>query len=431
MKPLRLRSGTQVGTSRLLVLALLSIVGGAYLFYQQPVDATAPPAAPAPATPPVSVAAVIERTVTEWDEFSGRLEAIDGVEVRSRVAGYIESVHFEPGSIVHKGDTLFVIDPRPFAAAVARAEAALASARARLALTNSELVRAQRLLDEHAIARREFDERENAQREAQAAVQGAQAALQMARLELGYTRITAPISGRVSRAEVTVGNLVAAGANGPRLTSIVSTSPIYATFEVDERSFLKYGANPAAGFGDGADGASAKSSVPAKASVPVFLGLANDDGHPYQGTLEFVDNRIDPRSGTILLRAVFDNDDGRLTPGMYARLKVGAAGPVQVLLVDDRAVGTDQDKRFVLVVNDDDTIAWREVELGRIVDGLRVVRKGLEAGERIVVNGLHRVRSGMTVSPRMVAMDANVPGRRGAGADLADASHASAVAGAR
>lgn len=426
MKSLRLRRRAQTGTSRLLVLAIVSIVGGGYLFYQQPVDATAPSAAPALSAPAVSVAAVIERTVTEWDEFSGRLEAIDGVEIRSRVAGYIESVHFEPGSIVRKGDTLFVIDPRPFAAAAARADAALASARARLALTNSELVRAQRLLDEHAIARREFDERENAQREAQAAVQGAQAALQMARLELGYTRITAPISGRVSRAEVTVGNLVSAGANGPRLTSIVSTSPIYATFEVDERSFLKYGDNPAAGFGEpAADGSP-------KATVPVFLGLANGEGHPYAGTLEFVDNRIDPRSGTILLRAVFDNDDGRLTPGMYARLKVGAAGAVEALLVDDRAVGTDQDKRYVLVVDDDDTITWREVELGRIVDGLRVVRRGLESGERIVVNGLHRVRSGMTVAPRIVAMDANVPGRRSAGGtDLADASGASGRAGTR
>lgn len=426
MKSLRLRRGPQMGTSRLLVLATLSILGGGYLAYQQPVDAIAPTEAQAPAPMPVSVATVIERTVTVWDEFSGRLEAIDGVEVRSRVAGYIESVHFEPGSNVRKGDTLFVIDPRPFAAAVARAEAALASARARLALTNSELVRAQRLLDEHAIARREFDERENAQREAQAAVQGAQAALQMARLELGYTRITAPISGRVSRAEVTVGNLVAAGANGPRLTSIVSTSPIYATFEVDERSFLKYGDNPAAGFGKPAE------AGVAKAPVPVFLGLADDEGHPYEGRLEFVDNRIDPRSGTILLRAVFDNEDGRLTPGMYARLKVGAAGPVHALLVDDRAVGTDQDKRYVLVVDDEDRIGWREVELGRIVDGLRVVRRGLEAGERIVVNGLHRVRPGMTIAPRMVAMDANVPARRGiAGADLADASGASGHAGPR
>lgn len=426
MKSLRLGRGPQAGTSRLLVLSIVSILGGGYLFYQEPVDATAPAAAAALAAPPVSVAAVIERTVTEWDEFSGRLEAIDGVEIRSRVAGYIESVQFEPGSVVRKGDTLFVIDPRPFAAAVARAEAALASARARLALTNSELVRAQRLLDEHAIARREFDERENAQREAQAAVQGAQAALQMARLELGYTRITAPISGRVSRAEVTVGNLVAAGADGHRLTSIVSTSPIYATFEVDERSFLKYGANPAAGFGE------RPSEGRDKAPVPVFLGLATDEGHPYRGALEFVDNRIDPRSGTILLRAVFDNDDGRLTPGMYARLKVGAAAPVHALLVDDRAVGTDQDKRYVLVLNDDDTIAWREVELGRIVDGLRIVRRGLEAGERIVVNGLHRVRSGMSITPRMVAMDANVPAHRGvAAAELADASGAGAVARVR
>ncbi len=390
----------QAGTIRLLALALVASLGGGYLLYQRPVDAIAPPSAEMPSVMPVSVAAVVERTVTEWDEFSGRLEAIDGVEVRSRVAGYIESVHFEPGSLVRKGDTLFVIDPRPFAAAVARAEAALASARARLALTTSELGRAQRLLDDRAIAQREFDERQNAQREAHAAVQGAQAALQMARLELGYTRITAPISGRVSRAEVTVGNLVAAGASGPRLTSIVSTSPIYASFEVDERSFLKYASNTVARPGD-----------PDADSIGIFLGLANESGHPHRGTLEFVDNRIDPRSGTILLRAVFDNADGRLTPGMYARLKVSGAGETQALLVDDRAVGTDQNKRFVLVVGDDDKLAWREVKLGPVVDGLRIVREGLDAGERIVVNGLHRVRPGMAVAPKMVAMDGGTESR--------------------
>lgn len=382
------------GTAYLLALGLFAGTGGGYLLYQTPVGATAPSAAQAPVVMPVSVAAVVERAVTEWDEFSGRLEAIEGVAVRSRVAGYIESVNFEPGSFVERGETLFVIDPRPFAAAVARAEAALASARARLALTTSELGRAQRLLDERAIAQREFDQRQNAQREAHAALQGAQAALDIARLELGYTRITAPISGRVSRAEVTVGNLVGAGAAGPRLTTIVSTAPIYASFEVDERSFLRY-----------ASSTLARTGTTGAESIPIFLGLADESGHPHRGQLEFVDNRIDPQSGTILLRAVFDNDDGRLKPGMYARLKIGGAGPEQAVLVADRAVGTDQDKRFVLVVGDDDRLAWREVKLGPIVDGMRVVREGLAAGERIVVNGLQRVRPGMRVAPRMVAMD--------------------------
>lgn len=409
----------QKGTMRLLALAVVAAIAGAYLLYQRPVRAVAPPSVQAPTAMPVSVAEVIRRDITEWNEFSGRLEAIDAVEIRSRVAGYIDSVSFEPGSMVKKGDTLFVIDPRPFAAAAERAEASLASAKARLSLTTSEIERAQRLLENHAIAQREFDQRQNAQREARAAVQGAQAALEMARLDLGYTRIRAPISGRVSRAEVTVGNLVAAGAGGPRLTSIVSTSPIYASFEVDERNFLKYAHRAAA------QGASRDALA-----IPVFLGLADEDGHPHRGSLEFVDNRIDPRSGTILLRAVFDNADGRLTPGMYARLKVGAATPTEAILVSDRAVGTDQDKRFVLVVGDDDKLSWREVKLGPIVDGLRIVREGLEPGERIVVNGLQRVGPGMKVAARTVSMDGS--GRpTDAGIETRPLASASPTSGAR
>ncbi|MDT3678703.1 MAG: efflux RND transporter periplasmic adaptor subunit [Burkholderiaceae bacterium] len=386
------------GRSRVAWLLALSCViaaAAAWLSYDNPVGATAQQKTSTPDAMPVSVAEVVERTVTEWDEFSGRLEAIDGVEVRSRVAGYIEAVKFEPGSFIEKGDTLFVIDPRPFAAAVARAEAALASARARLVLTASELGRAQRLLDDRAIAQREFDERNNAHREAQAAVQGAQAALDSARLELGYTRIVSPISGRVGRAEVTEGNLVGAGAGGPRLTTILSTTPIYATFEVDERSFLRYAAHA-----DGDD-----DGEPMSASVPIFLGLADEKGHPHRGRLEFVDNRIDPRSGTILLRAVFDNPDGRLKPGMYARLKIGGSGSSDAVLVADRAIGTDQNKRFVLVVGEGSALEWREVKLGPMVEGLRVVRDGLRPGERIVVNGLQRVRPGMRVAPKLVAME--------------------------
>jgi multidrug efflux system membrane fusion protein len=387
-------SGRSRRVAWLLALTCVIAAAVAWLSYDNPVGATAQQKVSTPDAMPVSVAEVVERTVTEWDEFSGRLEAIDGVEVRSRVAGYIEAVKFEPGSFVERGDTLFVIDARPFAAAVARAEAALASARARLVLTTSELGRAQRLLEDRAIAQREFDERNNAHREAQAAVQGAQAALDSARLELGYTRIVSPISGRVGRAEVTEGNLVGAGAGGPRLTTILSTAPIYATFEVDERSFLRYAARA------GADG-----GEPMSDAVPVFLGLADEDGHPHRGRLEFVDNRIDPRSGTILLRAVFDNPDGRLTPGMYARLKIGGSGSSDAVLVADRAIGTDQSKRYVLVVGEGDALEWREVKLGPMVDGLRVVRDGLHPGERIVVNGLQRVRPGVRVAPKLVAME--------------------------
>lgn len=375
----------------------LALAGGGYLHWQSPATAAAPAAAAVPPAMPVTVATVIERPITEWDEFAGRLEAIDRVDLRSRVSGTVESVHFAPGSLVRKGDTLFVIDPRPFAAEVARAEAALSAAQARLALSGSELARAQRLLDDRAIAQREFDERQNARRDAQASLQAAQASLDIARLNLGHTRITAPISGRVGRAEVTVGNLVAAGAGGAVLASIVSTSPMYATFEADEQTFLKYVAH-----------GHAHAPHRGAAGVPIQMGLANEDGHPRSGRIEYVDNALDPQSGTIRVRALFDNRDGRLTPGLFARLKVGGAGVRPAVQIDDRAVGTDQSKKFVYVVGADQRVAYREVTLGPVVDGLRVVRAGLAAGESIVVNGVQRVRPGMPVAPTETRMDARL-----------------------
>jgi multidrug efflux system membrane fusion protein len=391
--PMSSNSKHRFTPARLAIAVAVAGAIGAYAYFDAPVKAAAQASA-LPAAVPVSVAAALEKRITEFDEFSGRLEAIDKVEVRPRVAGYIESIHFTPGALVNKGDTLFVIDPKPYAAEVARAEAALAAAQARLALANSEADRAKRLLEDRAIAQREFEERANAQREAQAALQSAQAALELARLNLGYTRVTAPISGRVSRAEVTVGNLVAAGAGGPALTSIVSTSPIYATFEADEQTFLKYAAAAGARPGD----RNAR-------RIPIRMALANEDAFPRQGSIEFVDNRIDPQSGTIRVRAVFDNKDGLLTPGMFARLKVGGAGEKNAVLINDRAVGTDQNRKFVFVVGADNKVAYREVKLGPVVDGLRVVREGLAAGETIVVNGIQRVRPGAVVAPNPVRMD--------------------------
>jgi membrane fusion protein, multidrug efflux system len=374
---------------------LLVVMAAAGVFYAQSPAGAAAPAQAAPQAMPVTVATVLQRSITEWDEFSGRLEASERVDVRSRVSGYVEAVHFAPGSVVAKGATLFTIDAKPFAAEVSRAEAVLASAQARVALTTSELARAQRLLDEQAIAQREFDERQNALRDAQASLQSAQAMLELARLNLGYTRITAPISGRVGRAEVTVGNLVAAGAGGATLTSIVSISPIYATFEADEQTFLKYAAQarrPAAERG--------------QVAVPIHMGLANESGHPHSGRIESVDNALDPTSGTIRVRALFDNREGTLTPGLFARLKVGGAGVRTAVQIDDRAVGTDQSKKFVFVVGADQRVAYREVKLGPLVDGLRVVRAGLQPGESIVVNGVQRLRPGMPVAPTQAPMDA-------------------------
>jgi multidrug efflux system membrane fusion protein len=342
-----------------------------------------------PPAPSIEVAAVVGQTITEWDEFSGRLEAVDRVEIRPRVSGTIDAVHFREGALVKKGDPLFTIDPRPYAAEVARAEAALAAAQVRAAHAQTEQVRAQRLLDDNAVSKREFDERINTARESNANVRAAQAQLDVAKLNLTYTRITAPVTGRVSRAEITVGNLVAAGTSSPALTTVVSVSPVYASFEIDEQSYLRYTA-PGAGGG--------------KANLPVYLGLANEDGNPHEGKIQSVDNRLDPKSGTIRVRAVFDNEDGRLLPGLYAKIKLGGGSPHPAVLVNDRAVGTDQGKKFVLVVDQANKLVYREVELGPNYEGLRVIRKGLKPGESIVVNGLQRVRPGDTVAPKPVAM---------------------------
>lgn len=398
------RTVKQMLAKTLFALGAVGAAVFAYIESNAPVNAAPAPQAAAPAMP-VDVAPAIERRVTEWDEFSGRLEAIDRVDVRSRVAGYIESLHFTPGALVAKGATLFVIDPKAFAAELARAEATLASAQARLALATSELARAHRLLEDRAIAQREFEERQNALRDAQASIQGAQATLDIARLNHGYTRITAPISGRVSRAEVTVGNLVAAGAGGPALTSIVSTSPIYATFEADEQTFLKFAASA------GSRGGERNSK-----RMVIQMGLSNEEGTPRRGTIEFVDNKLDPQSGTISVRATFENRDGLLTPGLFARLKVSGGGERAAVLINDRAVGTDQSRKFVLIVGEDNKLAYREVKLGPIVDGLRVVREGLKPGELIVVNGVQRVRPGMQVAPTQTQMDAKAGAPVGNGA---------------
>lgn len=392
MRQLSSKQTTGRATWVAIAVTLIAALGaGGYVYFNESAQAALPEHA-APQAMPVSVAKVLERNVAEVDEFSGRLEAIERVDVRSRVAGYIESVRFTPGTMVAKGDTLFTLDAKPFKAEVERAQAQLAAAQAQLALATSELKRASVLLADHAIAEREFEQRRNAEHEAQASIQAARATLDIARLDLGYTTITAPIAGKVSRAEVTAGNLVGAGAAGPALTAIVSTAPIYASFDADERTFLQYAAL-------------ARESK-AGDRIPVRLGLANETGYPREGHIEFIDNRLDPTSGTIRVRAVFDNRDGALTPGLYARLRLAGGGAKPTILIDDRAVGTDQSKKFVLVVDADNKAAYREVQLGPVIDGLRVVRDGLKAGEAIVVNGTQRVRPGMPVLPSEVAMDA-------------------------
>jgi multidrug efflux system membrane fusion protein len=348
----------------------------------------------APPPVPVSVAKVVEKSVIEWDEFSGRVKAIDHVDIRPQVSGIIEKVHFSDGQLVNKGDMLFTIDPRPFQAALAHAQADLAAAQSKVALADTNLKRNQGLIASHAIAQSDLDATNDAYLEADASVKAAEAAVQTAQLNLNYTAITAPVSGRVSRAEVTVGNLVNDGTSAPVLTTVVSVSPVYVEFEVDEQSYLKYLAN----------GASGNTGIE---HIPVQVGLANQEGYPRQGRLESLDNQLDTSSGTIRVRAIFDDPNGELTPGLYAKVRTGGAAAENAILVDDRAIGTDQDKKFVMVIDANNKANYRMITLGPMVNGLRIVRSGLQEGERIVVNGLQRVRPNSIVDPTEVAMDRN------------------------
>jgi multidrug efflux system membrane fusion protein len=340
------------------------------------------------------VATVKEASVTEWDEFSGRVQAVDQVAIRPRVSGVIVAVHFEDGQLVKQGDALFTIDPLPFQAELAHAQAAQAAAQAQVALAQTNSDRNRRLIDNHSIAQSELDQSNANLLEATANLKAADAAVQTAALNLGYCEITAPVTGRVSRAEITAGNLVGAGATAPVLTTIVSVSPMYVEFDIDEQTYLRYAANGAAG-NTGME------------HIPVFIGLANEEGYPREAHLKSIDNHLDTASGTIRVRAVVDNAKGDLTPGMFARVRTGGSAATNAILVDDRAVGTDQDKKYVLVVDSGNKLAYREVKLGSLVNGLRIIRSGLQSGERIVVNGLQHVRPGDLVDPAVVAMDAD------------------------
>jgi len=348
-----------------------------------------------PAALPVSVSVVEQRDVTLWDEFSGRLEAVERVEVRSRVAGAVHAVHFREGALVKQNDLLITIDPEPYAAEVARAEAQVAAAQARVLLTKNEMDRGQQLSDSRTISVRDLDQRTNAHREAEANLRAAQAALQSARLNLDYTQVRAPVAGRVGKLEITVGNLVAAGPGAPVLTTLVSVNPIYASFNADEQIV----ARALQSLGGGAHDYNQIDRI------PVEMSTVTSNGTSFKGKMQLIDNQVDARTGTVRVRAVFDNADGRLIPGQFARLRMGQAKSDPALVVSERAIGTDQDKKYVLVVDADNKASYREVTLGPAVEGLRVVTQGLKSGERIVVNGLQRVRPGAVVEPQLVSMD--------------------------
>lgn len=343
-------------------------------------------AAPPAGGPPVTAAAVVQRSIDETQEFSGRLEAVDRVDIRARVGGFITSVDFKPGSLVNKGDVLFVIDTRPFQAEANRAEAAAASARSKADLAKIELTRSEKLVADKAIAQREVDSASSSYKQFDADAKAAQASLETARLNLAYTKVTAPISGRVSKAEITAGNLVDTTAI---LTSVVSTKNIYATFDGDEATYVRV----------------AKQARDGK-PVDVNVGLVGEEGFPHHGKLEFVDNQLDSRTGSVRMRATFDNADGSMAPGLFARVQISGGSAQNALLVADRAVGTDQSRKYVVVVDAKGMAEYRNVTLGPIVDGLRVVRTGLKPGEKVVVDGLQRTRPGAPITPQIVPMAA-------------------------
>jgi multidrug efflux system membrane fusion protein len=386
------------------VAALAAVSVGMFALYGR--NVVAAQSAPPQATP-VAVAIVEQSDVATWDEFSGRLEAVERVDLRSRVAGAVQSVHFAEGALVRKGDLLVAIDPAPYAAEVDRADAQVVAAQARVTYARSEHERAKRLWEESAIAQRELDERVNGLREADANLRAAEASLQSARLSLGYTQVRAPVAGRVGRLEVTVGNLVAAGPSAPVLTTLVSVSPIYASFEADEQVVAR-------ALKELPGGAATRGRLH---SIPVEMGTAASGDTPLHGTLQLVDNQVNAKSGTVRVRAVFDNADGSLMPGQFAKLRMGRSHRERALLVNERAVGTDQSKKFVMVVGADNKANYREVALGASVNGLRIVTSGLKPGERIIVNGLQRVRPGSLVAPeetKMATTPAVTPAKAGA-----------------
>ena len=345
---------------------------------------------------PVSVATVSEQNVAAWTDFSGHLEAVDRVEIRPRVAGAIKAIHFREGALVKAGDLLVTIDPAPYLADVNRAKANAASAQARLTLAQSEQARAQRLWDDQAIAKSDLEGKENELKAAQAGVDAAQAELQISNLNLSYTQVRAPVSGRVGRIEVTVGNLVASGPQAQMLTSLVSVSPIYASFDADEAVVDRTLQD-------------LQSQSGKLDSIPVTVETGTAGEAPVEGHLQLIDNQFDNGSGTLKARAVFSNADGRLIPGQFVRVHMGAAATRPALLVNEAAVGTDQDKRFVYVVDKTHKVSYREVTLGGTVNGLRIVQSGLKSGEHVVIDGVQHVGPGTVVAEQPVAMDKKQP----------------------
>jgi multidrug efflux system membrane fusion protein len=352
----------------------------------KPASKTAPPAV-------VSVIQPVARDVVEWDEYIGRLESPETVEIRARVSGYLDKVHFKEGKEVKKGDLLFTIDRRPYQADFEHAEAEFQRAESQADLAKSDAERAKNLIATKAISTEDFDTKTKTYTSALAAVKSAKAAMDSARLNLEFTEIRAPIQGRISSALVTEGNLVSGGVSGAGaslLTTLVSLDPLYCYGSADERAILKYIRLSKEG----------KRTSARDKEIPAEMGLADESGFPHKGHMDFVDNRVDPNTGTLRARGVFTNADHSLSPGFFARLRIPGSGQYPALLIPDRALGSDQSQKFVYVVNAEKKVEFRPVQTGPLIDGLRVVKEGLKPGEQVIVEGLMRVRPGVTVDPK-------------------------------
>jgi RND family efflux transporter MFP subunit len=386
-------SGWRTGATLCACMAAVALAG---------CDQSQPQAAQTKAEPPapiVRVANPVQREIVEWDEYTGRFDAVETVEVRARVSGYLNEVRFKDGQMVKEGDLLFLIDPRPFQRALELAKAELFAATTKVENANLDVVRGRPLLERKVISDKTFDDRESLVRDAQAAVKVAEAKVKSAELDLSFATIAAPISGRIGRSQVTSGNWISAGSvsGATLLTTIVSQDPIYIYFDVNENNYIRYKRFSERGVAAGA----------AEVGTTVEIALPDERGFPHTGRLDFLDNRLDEGTGTLRARAVLSNKSGLFSPGMFARVRVTSTPRYGALLLPDEAIATDQTQKYVYVVGADDTVARRNVTLGPLVAGLRVIREGIGAGDWVITRGLQRARPGLKVQPKRMVIAAS------------------------
>ncbi|KIS45878.1 efflux RND transporter periplasmic adaptor subunit [Kosakonia radicincitans] len=351
-----------------------------------------------PQAPSVSAANVVVKSISQWDSFNGRIEAVESVQLRPRVSGYIDKVNYTDGQEVKKGEVLFTIDDRTYRAALEQAQATLARAKTQASLAQSEANRTDKLINTNLVSREEWEQRRSAAAQAQADIRAAQAAVDAAQLNLDFTKVTAPIDGRASRALITSGNLVTAGDSASVLTTLVSQKTVYVYFDVDESTYLHYQNLARSG-----QGASSN-----HLALPVEIGLVGEEGYPHQGKVDFLDNQLTPSTGTIRMRALLDNAQRQFTPGLFARVRLPGSAEFKATLIDDKAVLTDQDRKYVYIVDKEGKAQRRDITPGRLADGLRIVQQGLTPGDRVIVDGLQKVfMPGMPVNAKTVAMTAS------------------------